>query len=117
MDQQSPEKPGFRGSFPESDCTVNPIEVDDILMGHPKIRETCSMRVPDESGNPAIKVFIVMNRGEILTEQEVTDFFHERLPGKKLGAMVEFVDSLPRSPMGKILMGDLLERGNEKTKK
>ncbi len=51
-----------------------PLELDDVLMAHPKILEACTIGVPDEYRGETVKAFIVVKEGEILTEEEVTQY-------------------------------------------
>jgi acyl-coenzyme A synthetase/AMP-(fatty) acid ligase len=51
-----------------------PLELDDVLMAHPKILEACTIGVPDEYRGETVKAFIVVKESETLTEEEVTQY-------------------------------------------
>ncbi len=50
-----------------------------------------------------------MRRGE-LSEQEVMDYVAARVAPFKKVRIVEFIDQIPKSPTGKILRRELVER-------
>ncbi|MEX2707455.1 MAG: hypothetical protein Q6352_019715 [Candidatus Freyrarchaeum guaymaensis] len=71
-------------------------------------------RRPDESGGKTPKAFIVLKEGETATEQEIIDYCKERLAGYKKPTKVEFVNSLPKSAVGKILRKVLRDHERKK---
>ena len=92
-----------------SGYNVYPNEIDDILFGHPKILEACTIGVPDEYRGETVKSHIVVKPDETLTEAEVTAFCKEKLAAYKVPKIIEFIDELPKSTVGKILRKDLRE--------
>ncbi|MBN1574341.1 MAG: long-chain fatty acid--CoA ligase [Deltaproteobacteria bacterium] len=95
---------------------IYPVEVDNILFDHPKILEACCIGVPDEYRGETVKAFIVLEQGEELTEEEVTSFCKEHLSAYKVPKIIEFVDALPKSAVGKILRRELRKIEMEKRK-
>ena len=63
-----------------------------------------------------VTVFTVLKVEARVTEQELIDFCHKRIAIYKAPRFVEFVDSLPRNPVGKILKRELRVRAAEKMK-
>ena len=61
------------------------------------------------------KAFIVVTDGDTLTEEEVITFARERLAAYKVPKLIEFVDELPKSSVGKILRRELRDREVGKT--
>jgi long-chain acyl-CoA synthetase len=92
-----------------------PVELDDVLFEHPKILEACTIGVPDEYRGETVKAFIVVKEGEILSEEEVTNYCKEKLAAYKVPKIIELIDALPKSAVGKILRRKLKEMEMEKT--
>ena len=88
---------------------IYPVEIDDVLFDHPKILEACAVGVPHKYRGETIKAFIVAREGETLTEEEVVGYCKERLAAYKVPKQVEFMESLPKSAVGKVLRRELRE--------
>jgi long-chain acyl-CoA synthetase len=86
---------------------IYPVELDNVLFDHPKILEACTVGIPDEYRGETIKAFIVVREGETLTEEEVTAYCKENLAAYKVPKLVEFIDDLPKTAIGKILRREL----------
>ncbi len=89
---------------------ISPVEIDNILFDHPKILEACTVGVPDEYRGETVKAFIVVKEGEVLTEEEVTSYCKKYLAVYKVPKIIEFIDELPKSVVGKILRRKLRDR-------
>ncbi|MFC1825056.1 class I adenylate-forming enzyme family protein [Thermodesulfobacteriota bacterium] len=89
---------------------IYPTEIDDLLAAHPKVLEVAVIGVPDEKWGEAVKAVIVCKPGEDLTEKEVIDYCKQHLAGYKCPKSVDFWDSLPLNPMGKILKREIREK-------
>ncbi len=85
-----------------SGFNVFPREIDEVLIAHPKILEAAAVGVPDDYRGEVIKAYVVARDGETLEEQEVLDYCGENLVKYKVPAVVEFLDTLPKTPVGKI---------------
>ena len=88
---------------------VYPAEVENILMNHPGVGEVAVIGVPDERWGEAVKAVVVKAPGADLTEAGLIAFARESLAGYKLPKSVDYVDTLPRNPMGKVLKRKLRE--------
>ncbi len=93
---------------------IYPVELDDVLMGHPKILEACTIGIPHEYRGETVKAFIVVKEGEQLTEDEVVAYCKENLAAYKVPKLIEFIDELPKSAVGKILRRKLRDMEMEK---
>jgi len=82
---------------------VYPRDVEEVLFGHPKIKEVIVVGVPDAYRGETVKAFVVAKDGEKLTKDEVVDFCRKQLASYKVPRIVEFRDSLPKSGVGKYL--------------
>ncbi|MEW2357046.1 long-chain-fatty-acid--CoA ligase [Spirillospora sp. NPDC029432] len=86
---------------------VYPIEVEEVLAGHPGIADVAVIGVPDERWGETVKAVVVLAEGASLSADEVLSYARERLAGFKRPRSVDFVEALPRNPSGKILKKDL----------
>lgn len=96
---------------------IYPRDVDEVLFTHPKVLEACVIGVPDSHSGERIKAFVVLKEGESATAEEIIEFCRERLVRYKVPKYVEFVDSLPKSAVGKILRKELKKLEEQKTQK
>ncbi len=85
---------------------VFPNEVEDVIAQHPGVLEAAVIGVADPHTGQGVKLFVV-KRDPALTEAELTKFARERLAGYKVPKVIVFVDSLPKSNVGKIIRKDL----------
>jgi len=85
-------------------------------MGHPKIMEACTIGLPHEYRGETVKAFIVVNPGESLTEEEVAAYCKDNLAVYKVPKIIEFIDELPKSAVGKILRRKLKDMEMDKLK-
>ncbi|MFW9910015.1 MAG: AMP-binding protein, partial [Candidatus Thorarchaeota archaeon] len=86
---------------------VWPNEVEEILFEHPKIHEAAVIGIPDETRGETVKAFIVLEKGQTATFDEIKAYCKERMAVYKIPTDVEFVDVLPKSQVGKILRREL----------
>ena len=96
---------------------IYPREIDEILFEHPKILEACAVGIPDPYRGETVKAFVVLKPGEKMTEEEVIKFCQEKLAKYKVPKIVEFMDSLPKSGVGKVLRKELRAMDLAKGKK
>jgi len=89
---------------------IYPVELDNVLFDHPKILEACTVGVKDKYRGETVKAFIVVKEGEKLTEEDVAVYCRENLAPYKVPKIIEFIDELPKSAVGKILRRKLKER-------
>ena len=86
---------------------VYPAEVESALFGHPAIADVAVIGVPDEKWGESVKAIIVKKPGVEADPADIIAFARERIAGYKVPKSIDFVDSLPRNPSGKILKRDL----------
>jgi len=93
---------------------IYPVELDDVLMSHPQVLEACTIGIPHEYRGETVKAFIVAKPGEHLTEADVVDYCKKNLAAYKVPKIIEFIDELPKSAVGKILRRKLKDMEMEK---
>ena len=89
---------------------VWPREVEDVLYGHPAVREAAVVGVPDEYRGESVKAFVSLKPGSSVTPEEVIAFARERMAAYKYPRTVEVVEELPKTTTGKILRRELRDR-------
>ncbi len=91
-----------------SGFNVYPNEIEEVLVANPKVLEVGCIGIPDEHSGEVVKVFVV-KKDKSLTEKELLAYARENLTGYKRPKVVEFIDELPKSNVGKILRRKLRE--------
>jgi long-chain acyl-CoA synthetase len=89
---------------------VYPREVEEILYTHPAIKEVAVIGIPDPYWVEKVHAAVTVKEGARATAQELIDFCKQRLARYKAPKSVEFVESLPKNPAGKILKRELREK-------
>ena len=97
-----------------ADCIISggvniyPQEIDNEIIKHPAVEDSCAIGVPSDEWGEAVKVVVTLHPGLEPSEQlaqEILDFARARLAAFKTPRSVDFVTELPRSPAGKIQRG------------
>lgn len=94
---------------------IYPNEIDEILYEHPQVAEACTIGVPDEYRGETVKAFIVPREKDALAAEEITEHCRKKLAPYKVPKKIEFVESLPKSTVGKILRRKLREQETAKS--
>jgi long-chain acyl-CoA synthetase len=95
---------------------IYPREIEEVLYEHPKVKEAACYGVPDDYRGQTVKVAIVLKEGKSATEDEIIEFCRPRLARYKIPKLVEFMDALPKSLIGKVLRRVLVEEEEKKAK-
>jgi acyl-CoA synthetase (AMP-forming)/AMP-acid ligase II len=82
---------------------ISPEEVENVLHCHPKVKEVAIIGIPDLEWGQIPRAIVVIKQGEACTEEELMEFCRQKLASFKRPRSVVFVDSLPRSNLGKVL--------------
>ena len=91
-----------------SGFNVYPNEIEAVVAMHPGVLECACVGVPDERSGEAPKVFVV-RKDPALTAEALLAFCRNELTAYKLPRQIAFVESLPKSNVGKILRKELRE--------
>jgi len=87
---------------------VAPAELEAVLLTHPAVADAAVVRKHDAQAGEVPKAFVVLNAPA--SAQELMAWVAERVARYKRVRQVEFTDSIPRSPAGKILRRLLVEQ-------
>jgi len=90
---------------------VEPGEIEEVLTGHPDVREATVVARPGETG-AELAAFMVLAGQAPGTEEDVRAFLRARLPQQLVPAHLIPVASLPRLPNGKIDRTTLTQHTN-----
>ncbi|CAL1405775.1 unnamed protein product [Linum trigynum] len=88
---------------------VPPAELEALLQSNPKIADAAVIPYPDDDAGQIPMAFVVRKPGSQLTEAEVMDFVAKQVAPYKKIRRVAFVNSIPKSPAGKILRRELVQ--------
>jgi long-chain acyl-CoA synthetase len=87
---------------------VDPIEVEDVVIAHPKVAEAVVVGVETKvPGEEQIKAVVVPT--DEMDERDLIGFCQQRLANFKVPQVVEFREEIPKSPLGKILRKYLID--------
>lgn len=95
----------IRGGF-----NISAQEVENILLGHPKVLDVAAVAVPDERLGERVCVYVVPKEGENVTLGELTSFMKEKsIAAYKRPQRLEITKEIPKDRAGKILKNILKE--------
>ena len=96
---------------------VLPDEVEDSLHNHPAVLECAVIGLPDPQIGETIKAYIVLRedfKGKI-SEQDIIDWAKKEMAGYKWPRLVEFIDQVPRTAVGKVFRRALREMESKRS--
>lgn len=86
---------------------VYPSEVEQVIWAHPSVLDCAVIGVPDDKWGEAVKAVIELKPGADLDPATLIDICKAQLGSVKAPKSVDFVASLPRSPVGKVLKKEI----------
>jgi acyl-CoA synthetase (AMP-forming)/AMP-acid ligase II len=89
---------------------VYPAEIERHLMNHPAVRDCVVVGVPDEKWGEAVKAVVEVRDGASVSEDTLIAHCRGRLGGVKTPKSVDFVETLPRNAIGKVLKREVRGR-------
>jgi len=91
---------------------IYPQEIENILICHPEVTDVAVIGVPDDDFGEAVKAVVqpASGEGSPRLAAELIALCRDRLAGFKCPRSVDFVDSLPRHPNGKLFKRMLRDR-------
>jgi long-chain acyl-CoA synthetase len=96
-----------------SGFNVYPSEIEDVITMHPSVLECAAIGIAHEACGEVPCVYVV-KKDPALSASDVLDFAAKSLTNYKRPKSVVFVDSLPKTNVGKILHRELRDRAIKK---
>lgn len=84
---------------------ISAVEVENVVMCHPKIVEAAAVPVPDPVRDEEVKVYIVLQEGETpetVPPKEIVEWCGDRMAKFKVPRYIEYRDGLPKTETQKI---------------
>ena len=82
-------------------------QVESAIHKHEGVLECAVIGIPDDEWGEAVKAVVVMKPGESATEADIISTAKEHLASYQKPKSIDFVESLPKAPTGKILKREL----------
>src|SRR5436190_9829820 len=86
---------------------VYPREIEEVLYGHPAIREAAVIGMPHEQLGEEVAAAVALKDGAEATPEESRDDVKQRVAAYKYPRKVWIADDLPKTPTGKILKREI----------
>jgi acyl-CoA synthetase (AMP-forming)/AMP-acid ligase II len=86
---------------------IFPFEVESALMQHPSVQDCAVIGVPDPKWGEAVKACVQLKPGAQASADELIAWARGIVGAMKAPKSVDFIASLPRSPVGKVLKREL----------
>ncbi len=86
-------------------------EAEDLVGRHEAVYECAAAGFPDTETGKAVKVWVVLRRGMEtgLSGEDLRAWCKEHIAHYKVPKYIEFIDALPKTPVGKVLRRKLQE--------
>lgn len=88
---------------------ISAAEVEEVLMGHPDVRDVAVVGVPDPIRDQSVKAFIVLHEDGVEDAAALKAYCATKLAYFKVPEQVAFMADLPRNASGKVLKRALLD--------
>lgn len=88
---------------------VWPREVEEVIEKMAPIKEVVITGTPDLAKGELVKAWVVLKKGAELNLTEIKQFCEGKLAHYKIPRVLEFIESVPRTPVGKVLRRQLVE--------
>jgi acyl-CoA synthetase (AMP-forming)/AMP-acid ligase II len=88
---------------------VYPAEVEGVLTACEGVEDVAVIGVPDERWGESVKALVVRQAGSTIEAEDISTYARKHIAAFKCPKSIDFVDSIPRNPSGKILKKILRE--------
>lgn len=90
-----------------SGFNVYPNEVEAVASTYPGILECVCVGIPCPQAGEAVRILIVLKQNALFDEGEFRKYCRNHLTGYKIPRVVDVVDALPKSAVGKVLRREI----------
>ena len=87
---------------------IYPPEIENVILGHPDVRDACVIGVADQDWGEVGKAIVV--RKETLDEGMLLAYMRQHLSTIRVPKYIQFVDELPRNEAGKLVNQEVITR-------
>lgn len=81
---------------------IYPKEIENVIYVHPAVCECAVFGIPDDRWGEVPAAYVLLHAGAALSEEELVSHCDAHLARFKRPRLVKFVDSFPKTPIGKI---------------
>lgn len=91
--------------------SVFPTEVEDLVGRHEAVFESAVAGLPDKETGEAIKIWVMLKKEwkDRISAEDLRSWCKENRTHYKVPKYVEFIDMVPKTPVGKVLRRNLQE--------
>ena len=89
---------------------VYPREIEEVMLTHPAVLLAAVVGIPDERLGEEVKAFVVLKPDAEASEAALVEWCRDQMAAYKYPRHIEFRESLPVGPTGKILKRELRRR-------
>ncbi|MCP4755760.1 MAG: AMP-binding protein [Proteobacteria bacterium] len=86
---------------------IYPGELEEIMYQHPAVAEAAVIGTPDPVYGENVVAYVVLRQDQTATDSEIIDFMKTKTSSFKAPSKVNFIEAIPKSPIGKILKREL----------
>jgi acyl-CoA synthetase (AMP-forming)/AMP-acid ligase II len=86
---------------------VYPVEIENALYQHDAVAECAVFGIPDKRWGEVPAAHVVLSPDASVSEDELTEFCASIIARFKRPRIIKFVDSLPKTPVGKVRKNEL----------
>ena len=90
--------------------SISPREIEDVIYIHLSVLEAALIRVLDGKWDEALKAVVVLRERVRVRNTDILSFCKRNLAHFKTSKAVDFTDTLPETPTGKVMKRELSER-------
>jgi len=83
------------------------VQVEEAINIHPAVLECAVIGIPDEEWGEVVKAVVVLKPGQTASEADIIETAKKNLASYQKPRSVDFVDTLPKAPTGKIMKREL----------
>jgi len=88
---------------------IFPTEIEDILYSHPDVNECAVFGIPDDHWGELPAAHVLLQEGASIAENELIEFCASKMARHKSPRLIKYVQSLPKTAVGKIQKNILRE--------
>jgi len=89
-------------------------EVEDVLLSNPAVAQAAVFGIPHKDWGETVAAAVIKKPGAQITSDELKEYMKDKLAKYKIPRLVEFRDSMPVTPTGKIMKFQLKKEHSDK---